>query len=225
MESGNPERWMFGHHQPAEAYGKTSRQSSSESAAAPVFWPPMFPGSDAPEGVAPGRDGVHVGGEPLSSRNAAGWGAAGVGGRFGAGGRNGGYAAPAQGGRDSGDVGRDGDRHAGPAGDAGALAGPVAMLRRDDGQRGSGSGFALLEGNGTIPEIASDAALAELQARIREDAVALKQVRLRSAARKRPKPRVAPKASLSRFCASSRPAVPRGDAGAAAARVCAAQGA
>jgi hypothetical protein len=153
----------------------------------------MFPGSDAPEGVAPGRDGVHVGGEPLSSRNAAGWGAAGVGGRFSAGGRNGGYAAPAQGGRDNGDAGRDGDRHVGQAGDVVAMAGPVTMLRRDDGQRGSGSGFALLEGNGTIPEIASNAALAELQARIREDAVALKQVRLRRSARKRPEPRVCPK--------------------------------
>jgi hypothetical protein len=145
----------------------------------------MFSGSDAPEGVAPGRDGVHVGGEPLSARNAAGWGAAGVGGRFASTSRNGSYAAPSNGGRDSGDAGRDGDRHAGPAGDAAALAGPVTMLRRDDGQRGSGSGFAaFLESNGTIPEIAPDAALAELQARIREDALALKQVRARRGERK-----------------------------------------
>ena len=170
---------MFG-HQP-EAFVASARVS--ESGAAPVFWPPMFSGSDAPEGVAPGRDGVHVGGEPLSARNAAGWGAAGVGGRFSSGGRNGSYAAPVNGGRDAGDAGRDGDRHAGPAGDAAALAGPVNMLRRDDGQRGSGSGFALLDASGTIPEIAPDAALAELQARIREDAVALKQVRARRGGR------------------------------------------
>ena len=177
---------MFG-HQP-EAFVPAARVS--ESGAAPVFWPPMFSGSDAPEGVAPGRDGVHVGGEPLSARNAAGWGAAGVGGRFASASRNGSYAAPSNGGRDSGDAGRDGDRHAGPAGDAAALAGPVTMLRRDDGQRGSG--FALLEGNGTIPEIAPDAALAELQARIREDAVALKQVRARRGGRETPQAPSAP---------------------------------
>ena len=184
---------MFG-HQP-EAFVPAARVS--ESGAAPVFWPPMFSGSDAPEGVAPGRDGVHVGGEPLSARNAAGWGAAGVGGRFASASRNGSYAAPSNGGRDSGDAGRDGDRHAGPAGDAAALAGPVTMLRRDDGQRGSGSGFAaLLEGNGTIPEIAPDAALAELQARIREDAVALKQVRARRTGLETRKPRVRAAASF-----------------------------
>lgn len=166
MEGGNPERWMFG-HQP-ESFQPAARVSV-DSGAAPVFWPPLFSALDAPEGVAPGREGVHVGGEPLSSRNAAGWAAAGVGGRFSAGGRNGAFAAPA--------LGAHADS-AGQPGDAVTMAGPVSMLRRDEGQRGSSSAFgALLEGNGTIPEIASDAALSELQARIREDAAALKQVR------------------------------------------------
>ena len=81
---------------------------------------------------------------------------------------------------------------AGPAGDAGALAGPVNMLRRDVGQRGSDSGCALLDASGTIPEIAPDAALAELQARIREDAVALKQVRARRGGRETPQAPSAP---------------------------------
>jgi hypothetical protein len=179
----NPQRWLFGHEHDAFA------AAGPRPGVPPVFWPPLFAAADAKPDAASGawRDGGHCSAELVAAHAGAQWGGAqggggGGGGRF-VNGRNGAYASTSpvsrseDGDGDRSDAGRD----AGPSSDGG---GGALSRREENGHRGArGAGLLALGNggdascNGTIPEIASDAALAELQARIREDCMALRQVR------------------------------------------------
>jgi hypothetical protein len=183
----NPQRWLFGHeHDEFAAAGP-------RPGVPPVFWPPLFAAADAqPDaGGAAWRDGGHCSAELVAAHAGAQWGGAqgggGGGGRFvngGGSGRNGAYASPLSHSEDGDGDRSDAGRDAGPSCEA-LLAPHAGGSRRseENGHRsGRGSALALSGGSGgdvsgTIPEIASDAALAELQARIREDCMALRQVR------------------------------------------------
>ncbi len=178
----NPQRWLFGHEHDAFA------AAGPRPGVPPVFWPPLFAAVDKAD--------AHCGAELVAAHAHPGapWAGGGGSGRYA--GRGPVFAPPSSSGTRSedGDGDRDGDREAGPSGEAPGGGGHALLQRRDSSENGAryagASVYARADAacNGTIPEIASDAALSELQARIREDGMAISQARAAQRAQTRPSP-------------------------------------